>query len=429
MPPARGGKGISRGKGGGNRGSRRNPKGKEPLAIPDKFMSPTEVEEASKSLSESPPEVILPSLHLAGAPASFDSDDPEFSENMKTLPIPANLIGWIIGRGGQRLKLIMSLTQSLVWIDQKAAEGVSDRICYIRGRTMEGCDQAIAMIKELMKNGPHTANVKAAGGDQVTKIMACPKHLVGLIIGHRGTTIKKISDDSECQISINQCVEIDKPRQIILSGTAESILAAEQSITHTMLQSMNVKPRPQASPMTIPWSNTMFYHVNFSPPPPGSPVAGAGLGMGFGGAHMREFTPHNVKHVQHVHHVERVVGGVQQQYYYQKHQQAYSSSGDSYMHHQQVQQRSPKQERRQGALYVQQQQQQQQQYHTQLLYAQQQQQQYHTQLLYAQQQQQQYQAQLSFAHQQQQLQHQAQLSFAHQQQQQQQQQQQAHEDY
>ncbi|GMH62577.1 hypothetical protein TL16_g03503 [Triparma laevis f. inornata] len=392
MPPARGGKGISRGKGGGNRGSRRNPKGKEPLAIPDKFMSPTEVEEASKSLSESPPEVILPSLHLAGAPASFDSDDPEFSENMKTLPIPANLIGWIIGRGGQRLKLIMSLTQSLVWIDQKAAEGVSDRICYIRGRTMEGCDQAIAMIKELMKNGPHTANVKAAGGDQVTKIMACPKHLVGLIIGHRGTTIKKISDDSECQISINQCVEIDKPRQIILSGTAESILAAEQSITHTMLQSMNVKPRPQASPMTIPWSNTMFYH-----------------------------------HVQHVHHVERVVGGVQQQYYYQKHQQAYSSSGDSYMHHQQVQQRSPKQERRQGALYVQQQQQQQ--YHTQLLYAQQQQQQYHTQLLYAQQQQQQYQAQLSFAHQQQQLQHQAQLSFAHQQQQQQQQQQQAHEDY
>lgn len=36
MPPARGGKGSSRGKGGGNRGSRRNPKGKEPLAIPDK---------------------------------------------------------------------------------------------------------------------------------------------------------------------------------------------------------------------------------------------------------------------------------------------------------------------------------------------------------------------------------------------------------
>lgn len=39
------------------------------LTPPPQFMSPTEVEEASKLLSESPPEVILPSLHLAGAPA------------------------------------------------------------------------------------------------------------------------------------------------------------------------------------------------------------------------------------------------------------------------------------------------------------------------------------------------------------------------
>ncbi|GMH91399.1 hypothetical protein TrVE_jg9279 [Triparma verrucosa] len=239
-----GGKGAKRGR--GRYGPGGGKKSYEPLSIPDKFMSPTEIEDASKSLADSPPTPILPSPHLAGGPRHHvDFNDPIYDEHSKTVPIPTNLIGWVIGRGGKRLKDIMAKTKCLIWIDQETAEGVDDRTCYVRGETSESVGAAISKIKELMKCGPHAESAAEAGADQLTKILDCPKHLVGLIIGNRGMTIKKLSDDSQCLISINQCVGENEPRKIILSGKAKCVFNAEQSIRNMMLKSQLSSPRSQ----------------------------------------------------------------------------------------------------------------------------------------------------------------------------------------
>lgn len=53
-----------------------------------------------------------------------------------------------------------------------------------------------------------------------TACMDCPPHLVGLLIGKKGWTIKKIQSETGAQISINQAVKDDSPRKIYITGAS-----------------------------------------------------------------------------------------------------------------------------------------------------------------------------------------------------------------
>ena len=49
-------------------------------------------------------------------------------------------------------------------------------------------------------------NVNAAGleGEVVSDMLDCPPHLIGLLIGRGGSTIKRIKEESQANVVINQ---------------------------------------------------------------------------------------------------------------------------------------------------------------------------------------------------------------------------------
>lgn len=126
-----------------------------------------------------------------------------------------------------------------------------------------GAEENIAKAKALLETSVANApNASLLGSNCVSKVIPCPPHLVGLIIGFQvrvakiqavnksslaprysllaneintasmlqGSSLKKLTATTSCQISINQCVKGKEPRKIILSGRRECVDFAEKLI-------------------------------------------------------------------------------------------------------------------------------------------------------------------------------------------------------
>ena len=135
------------------------------------------------------------------------------------------MVGWVIGRGGTRIKNIMRTTETILWIDQDVADD-ADRILYIKGQTQDAIDAAKKQVEQLISE-PFPGN---SVDELTTKIIECPADLVGLLIGYKGQTIKSINKQTGVQISINQCVEGNAPRKIVITGAADAVKIAEKMV-------------------------------------------------------------------------------------------------------------------------------------------------------------------------------------------------------
>eukprot|EP00611_Tribonema_gayanum_P004593 TRINITY_DN137_c0_g1_i2.p2 TRINITY_DN137_c0_g1~~TRINITY_DN137_c0_g1_i2.p2 ORF type:complete len:110 (-),score=39.66 TRINITY_DN137_c0_g1_i2:153-482(-) len=73
------------------------------------------------------------------------------------------------------------------------------------------------MVADLISKAP--VNVSAAGVEDevVSQMMDCPPHLIGLLIGRGGSTIKRIKEESRANVVINQ-----KMMKVIVSGIPQT---------------------------------------------------------------------------------------------------------------------------------------------------------------------------------------------------------------
>jgi hypothetical protein len=200
------------------------------------------------------------------------------------------IVGWVIGKGGQRIRDLMEESGARVWIDQDTMGAQDPRIVYVSGNRKD-VEAAVQMIKELVLKAPtgtpqskrntplvdvatsgkhvsvsgkpplipdseilapgsnvglkprgNTAlSVPGAGdtGGKSKHVMSCDPRFVPLLIGRRGWTIKHIQDSSGARVDIDQTVT---PRKITLSGSEDNVQIAIRmvrdvlSYPHSQLQ-------------------------------------------------------------------------------------------------------------------------------------------------------------------------------------------------
>ncbi len=71
------------------------------------------------------------------------------------------VIGWVIGKGGQRIRDLMEESGAKVWIDQEKAKADEARNVYISGER-KAVDQAVHMVREIVSKAPIEGAAKYA---------------------------------------------------------------------------------------------------------------------------------------------------------------------------------------------------------------------------------------------------------------------------
>jgi len=156
------------------------------------------------------------------------------------IDLAPGIVGWVIGRGGVRIKDIQQRSGCKMWVDQDVADE-EPRKLYITG-SREAMDEASSLVHGLIDTAPVTVNNANADEDVSSQIIDCPPHLVGLLIGRKGWTIKNIQMQSGAQVSINQSVREGAPRKIIVSGTVSAVDAAAEMVRDVLAYPNAIDP-------------------------------------------------------------------------------------------------------------------------------------------------------------------------------------------
>jgi hypothetical protein len=199
------------------------------------------------------------------------------------LHMASSIVGWVIGKGGQRIRDLMEESGARVWIDQENLGKMDPRIVYVSGHR-KNVDSAVYLLQKLVAQTPtdpsasnqntllglksdssldpgivpsrpsdshegttsvrvQTYGVHADRASDTTgkgnHILTCDKRFVPLLIGRRGWTIKNIQDSSGARVDIDQNVA---PPRITISGAEEQVSIAVEmvrdvlSYPHSQLQ-------------------------------------------------------------------------------------------------------------------------------------------------------------------------------------------------
>ncbi len=110
-----------------------------------------------------------------------------------------DLVGAIIGRGGNTIKQITQETHARVDVHRKESSTANENVIMIYGNP-ENCSQACRRILEVMQQEARSLNRPE---DFVLKILAS-NNLIGRIIGKGGSTIKRVMQQTETKITVSR---------------------------------------------------------------------------------------------------------------------------------------------------------------------------------------------------------------------------------
>jgi len=147
--------------------------------------------------------------------------------NSIVIQCPQSMVGKVIGRQGATVQGLQDQTGAKIQIDQDKPEGAPREI------NVSGTDAQVQMAKGLIdgllaSDGPGMAPIASAG--TASETMELPQQMVGRVIGRAGETIKGLQQQSGAHITIDQNFPEGAPRQITVSGSADSVPRAMQMI-------------------------------------------------------------------------------------------------------------------------------------------------------------------------------------------------------
>ena len=145
------------------------------------------------------------------------------------LLVQSDMVGAIIGRGGQTIRQITQDSRARVDVHRRENVGSLEKAITIYGQP-ENCSTACNQIMRVMID-----EAKSTGKpeDMPLKILA-HNNLVGRIIGKQGVTIKKIMSDTDTRIAVSSINEINSynvERVITITGELSNIARAESEIS------------------------------------------------------------------------------------------------------------------------------------------------------------------------------------------------------
>jgi far upstream element-binding protein len=174
--------------------------------------TPASVAAAKQLVLEMTSSDIVPDPTLGGAGAGG-----EISEQ---LDIAQQMVGRVIGRGGETIKGLQVQSGAHITIDQNFPEG-QPRKATVTGPTAN-VKRAIQMIQDLIAGGPSAVSVPG-GAERVIDIQ---QSIVGKIIGKGGETIKGMQTQTGARIQIDQ-----QTWKCTITGTEPAVEQAAQMIT------------------------------------------------------------------------------------------------------------------------------------------------------------------------------------------------------
>jgi hypothetical protein len=73
------------------------------------------------------------------------------------------VVGWVIGKGGSRIRDMMEESGAKIWIDQESMGAKESRVVYVSGKR-SSVDSAVRMVKDLVAKAPVAASAAASQG-------------------------------------------------------------------------------------------------------------------------------------------------------------------------------------------------------------------------------------------------------------------------
>lgn len=140
----------------------------------------------------------------------------------ETLEVPENLIGRVIGRGGETIKKLEADSGARIKVNSKGGsptikvQGIGDAVT---------C--AIDLIKAILAK--FEDNSVAVEEETVEETIDVPPEMFGLIIGRGGQTIKKLQDDSSAKVAVDKT-----SNAVHLSGPSDCVAHARDLIVELL---------------------------------------------------------------------------------------------------------------------------------------------------------------------------------------------------
>jgi KH domain len=112
-----------------------------------------------QSSTSSPPKTAggksstTPAGKLAHRSSSIQSTTASANKNETFVPIASTLVGWVIGKGGQRIRDMMEASGAKIWVDQEKVKGQPTRNVFISG-DKRCVELGFELVKEVLANAP-----------------------------------------------------------------------------------------------------------------------------------------------------------------------------------------------------------------------------------------------------------------------------------
>ena len=144
--------------------------------------------------------------------------------SFQELPVSPNVIGMVIGKGGENIRKIQAETGCKVQFDTTKLDAQGNKICQFTG-TQEEISKAIAMVKELIDN------IGGGAGQEEVRLIV-PAARTGSVIGRGGENIRQLKQQSGCNIELDKNFQNENDeRCFIIRGSADKVAYAQQLVT------------------------------------------------------------------------------------------------------------------------------------------------------------------------------------------------------
>ncbi|CAD5232028.1 unnamed protein product [Bursaphelenchus xylophilus] len=164
---------------------------------------------------------------------------------MDTIQIPENVVGLVIGRGGEQISNIQQQSGCRVQMAQDA-QGKGFRVCTLHGsRTcIDRAKQLIGDVinkKQTGANGIPQQNFPGLGQPTITHEMLIPGNKCGLIIGKSGETIKGLQEQIGCKMLLVQESQhvSQHPKTLRISGSPDKVEQCKRAVEQLISEGGN----------------------------------------------------------------------------------------------------------------------------------------------------------------------------------------------
>eukprot|EP00808_Paulinella_micropora_P017250 g32357.t1 len=147
------------------------------------------------------------------------------------IEIPNNMVGLIIGRGGETIKMLQIKTGASIQVTRDSERDTSSNMRTVR---LWGAPEQIEYMKseiEKMVFGPMRGLPGGMGGQAQVMVISIPSDCVGTVIGKQGETIKMLQYRTGCRIQISKDDRGGHTREVSLTGDENQLRIAQQQIS------------------------------------------------------------------------------------------------------------------------------------------------------------------------------------------------------